>query len=162
MAPAQPWVFPRVALAVAAAVVLIIGAGYAAGRTAALDLRQTEARELRFTPSGELESLARCDGGGSIPMRMSAGKATILLAHTGSEIPAHRLGDVLHLARARAELERDIAVLLRRAVSNDLAIVELEHRDRHVIARVRKDASHAELLCDHAGAHCLSLFFLRA
>jgi hypothetical protein len=90
LAPAQPWVFPRVALAVAAAVVLIIGAGYAAGRTAALDLRQVEARELRFTPSGELESLARCDGS-SIPLRMSAGKATVLLAHTGSEIPAHRL-----------------------------------------------------------------------
>ena len=91
LAQAKPWVFPRVALAVAAAVVLIIGAGYAAGRTAALDLRQTEVRELRFTPSGELKSLARCDGGGSIPLRMSAGKATILLAHTGSEIPAHRL-----------------------------------------------------------------------
>ena len=65
LAPAKRWVFPRVALAVAAAVVLIIGAGYAAGRTAALDLRQTEARELRFTPSGELESLARCDGNGA-------------------------------------------------------------------------------------------------
>ena len=91
LAPAQPWVFPRVALAVAAAVVLIIGAGYAAGRTAALDLRQVEARELRFTPSGELESLARCDGNGAIPLRMSAGKATILLAHTGSEVSLHRL-----------------------------------------------------------------------
>jgi len=91
LAPAQPWVFPRVALAVAAAVVLIIGAGYAAGRTAALDLRQVEARELRFTPSGQLETLARCDSGSTIPLRMTAGKATILLAHTGSDIPAHRL-----------------------------------------------------------------------
>jgi hypothetical protein len=91
LASAKAWVFPRVALTVAAAVVLIIGAGYAAGRTAALDLRQREARELHITPSGELESLARCDGGGAMPLRLSSGKATILLAHTSSEMPVHRL-----------------------------------------------------------------------
>ena len=91
LAQAKPWVFPRVALAVAASVVLIIGAGYAASRTASLDLRQIEARELRISQSGELGSLARCDGGGTMPLRMNAGKATILLAHTSSETPAHRL-----------------------------------------------------------------------
>jgi hypothetical protein len=91
LAPAKPWVFPRVALAVAAAVMLIIGAGYAASRTASLDLRQIEARELRITQSGELGGLARCDGGGAMPVRMSSGKATILLAHTSSETPAHSL-----------------------------------------------------------------------
>ena len=89
LAPANPWVFPRVALAVAASVVLIIGAGYAASRTASLDLRQIEARELR--QSGELGSLARCDAGGAMPLRMTSGKATILLAHISSETPAHSL-----------------------------------------------------------------------
>ena len=88
LAPAKRWVFPRVAVAVAAAIVLIIGGGYAASRTAALDLRQVEARELRGTTS---ESLARCDAGPSIPLQMNSGKATILLAHTVSEMPAHTL-----------------------------------------------------------------------
>jgi hypothetical protein len=88
LAPAKRWVFPRVAVAVAAAVVLIIGGGYAASRTAALDLRQVEARELRSTTS---ENLARCDAGPSIPLQMNSGKATILLAHTVSEMPAHTL-----------------------------------------------------------------------
>jgi hypothetical protein len=91
LAPARRWVFPRVAVAVAAAVVMIIGGGYAASRTPALDLRQVEARELRGTKSGEIENLSRCDGGASIPLRMSAGKATVLLAHTSSEMPAHTL-----------------------------------------------------------------------
>ena len=45
-APARRWEFPRVALAVAAAVVMIIGGGYAASRTAALDSRELAAREL--------------------------------------------------------------------------------------------------------------------
>ena len=91
LAQAKPWVFPRVALAVAASVVLIIGAGYAASRTASLDLRQIEARELRISQPGELGRLARCDGGGSMPVQMTSGKATILLAHTSSETPVHTL-----------------------------------------------------------------------
>jgi hypothetical protein len=45
-APARRWEFPRVALALAAAVVMIIGGGYAASRTAALDSRELAAREL--------------------------------------------------------------------------------------------------------------------
>src|SRR6185312_1900298 len=70
------------------------------------------------------------------------------------EVAAHRLRDVLYLASARAELQRDVAVLFRRAVREHLAAFDLEHSHRHVLARVRKDAGHADLLCDHAGAHC--------
>src|SRR5690606_29436831 len=69
------------------------------------------------------------------------------------KVAAHRLGDILRLARADTELQRLIAVLVGRAVRDDLAIVELQHRDRHVLAPVREDAGHAELLCDYAGAH---------
>ena len=51
---------------------------------------------------------------------------------------------------AEAELNGGVAVLFHGAVSDDLTAVELEHRDRHVLARVREDAGHAHLLCDNA------------
>jgi hypothetical protein len=122
-APAKRWEFPRVALAVAAAVVTIIAGGYAASRTAALDLRQLAARELHGAQTVEFAStdpvaiaawarreagldgplrpaegvhltgarLLRCDGGAAIPLQLNAGKATVLLAHSGLEMPAHNL-----------------------------------------------------------------------
>ena len=78
--------FPRVALAMAAAIVMIIGAGYAAGRTAALDLRREAAR--RCCPATVRRRTARrrpplrCDGGAASPVRVNSGRATVLLAHT--------------------------------------------------------------------------------
>ena len=66
--------FPRVALAVAAAVVMIIGAGYAASRTAALDLRR-EARvnvapaAARRCATAPAARPLRCDGGAAMHRR---------------------------------------------------------------------------------------------
>jgi hypothetical protein len=120
---ARRWEFPRVALAVAAAVVTIIAGGYAASRTAALDLRQLAARELRGAQTVEFAStdpvaiaawlrreagvdgplrpaegahlagarLLRCDRGATVPLQLNAGKATVLLAHSAFEMPAHDL-----------------------------------------------------------------------
>src|SRR6516162_3051793 len=69
------------------------------------------------------------------------------------EMAAVRLGQVLRPARAGAELQRHVAVLVLGAVGDDLAIGEAQHCDRHVLAAVRKDARHSDLLCDHPGTH---------
>src|SRR5215468_196925 len=69
------------------------------------------------------------------------------------EMTAVRLGQVLWSARAGAELQRHVAILVLGAVGDDLAIGEAQHRDRHVLATVRKDAGHPDLLCDHSGTH---------
>src|SRR6516225_1491711 len=69
------------------------------------------------------------------------------------EMAAFRLGQILRSARAGAELQRHVAVLVLGAVGDDLAIGEAQHRNRHVLASVRKDARHPDLLCDHPGTH---------
>ena len=53
------------------------------------------------------------------------------------EMAAVGLGRALHLARAGAELQRDVAVLLLGAVGDDLAIAQPQHRHRHVLAGSR-------------------------
>ena len=72
--PPKRWEFPRVALAVAAAVVMIIGGGYAASRTAALDLRQGTAWQLHGTATARVHFLrqtaappAAPQAGGDVP-----------------------------------------------------------------------------------------------
>ena len=55
-APPKRREFPRAWLAVAAAVVLVLGGGYAASRIAALDLRQSAARQLRSVETVESAS----------------------------------------------------------------------------------------------------------
>jgi hypothetical protein len=77
-----------VALTVAAAVALIIGGSVAAGRTTALDLRSAAGVDA-VRGSAEDVRLVRCDGGAGLPVRVNAGNATFLLAHEGSEMPAH-------------------------------------------------------------------------
>ena len=87
LAPARRRVFPRVALTVAAAVVFIIGASVAAGRTAALDLRSAAGVDVVRESAADVR-LVRCDGGAGLPVRVNAGKPTVLLAHSSSEMPA--------------------------------------------------------------------------
>ena len=107
--------FPGAVLAVAAAVVLVIGGGYAASRTAAFDVRQLTAKELRGTRTVEsgstrpvavaawlgreagLDVVQGCDGATDKRFQRNAGKATVLVAHARSEglagwkIPEHSL-----------------------------------------------------------------------
>ena len=95
LAPAKRREFPRVALAVAAAVVLIIGAGYAAGRTAALDLRREARVNVALRPLDDAQLAGarplRCDGGAAAPAPVNAAKATVLLAHYSLEIAGSSL-----------------------------------------------------------------------
>jgi hypothetical protein len=94
-APAKRWEIPRLALAVAATVVLVIGGSFAASRTEALDLRREAGVGVSMRPAeGEQLTgarLIRCDGGAGMPLQMNADKATILLAHSGSERSGHTL-----------------------------------------------------------------------
>src|SRR4051794_32146586 len=87
--------FPRVALAIAAAVVMIIGAGYAAGRTSALDLRLEARANVTLQPLDEGQLAAarplRCDGGAASPAPVNSARATVLLAHYSIEPPAHSM-----------------------------------------------------------------------
>ena len=82
------------------------------------------------------------------------------------ETAALGLARVLHLAGAGTELERDVAVFFLVAMRDDLALRKTQHRDRHMVAGIGKDAGHADLLSDHSGAHirnpCLSRPRLRA
>ena len=76
------------------------------------------------------------------------------------ELAALRLGDILRLDSAGAELEGGIAVLLLRALAHDLAVLEIEHGHGDVCAIIQEQAGHAQLLCDQTRTHRLlpSLF----
>src|SRR4051794_12064663 len=74
--------------------------------------------------------------------------------HLGNgELPAFRFRQIDGLARARTELQRDITVLLSRAVTQHLAMAPLQHGHRDMFAGLCKDPRHPDLLCDHSGAH---------
>jgi hypothetical protein len=93
-APAKRWELPRMALAVAAAVILVIGGSYAASRTEALDLRAGGVGvSVRPAAGDDLTGarLRRCDGGADMPLRVTADRAIVLLAHSGFERSAHTL-----------------------------------------------------------------------
>src|SRR5438477_1792209 len=69
------------------------------------------------------------------------------------ELAALGFRHVDRLAAARAELQRDITVLLGGEVTDDLAVAELEHGHGDMFAGLREDPRHPDLLCDHSGAH---------
>src|SRR5580700_2848916 len=69
------------------------------------------------------------------------------------EVAPVGLGGALYLALAGAELQRDIAVLVLGAVSDDLAIAQAKHRHRHMLACLGEEARHPDLLCEHSGTH---------
>src|SRR5260370_29986217 len=76
------------------------------------------------------------------------------------ELAALRLRQIDGLAGAGAELQRDVTVLLGRAVAQNLAIAQLQHGHGDMLAGLRKDPRHPDLLCDHSGAHrCASCSF---
>src|SRR3954451_21528882 len=77
------------------------------------------------------------------------------------KLAALRLRQIYGLAASRAELQRGVTVLLAGAVTQHLAIAQLEHGHRDVLTGLGKDPCHPDLLCDHSGAHrrasCLSV-----
>src|SRR3954469_8063207 len=69
------------------------------------------------------------------------------------ELAALRLRQIDGLAGAGTELQRHVTVLLGRAVTQHLAIAQLQHGHGDMFAGLRKDPRHPDLLCDHSGAH---------
>src|SRR3982074_1081434 len=69
------------------------------------------------------------------------------------ELAAFGLRQIDGLARARTELQRHVTVLLGRALTQHLAIAQLQHSHGDMFAGLRKDPRHPDLLCDHSGAH---------
>ena len=91
LAPAKRRELSRAVLTVAAGVVLLIGGGYTAVRTAALaklPRRASTGVEVRLVAANSVPPAAfrflRCDGGAGMRPQLTAGKATVLLAHAGS------------------------------------------------------------------------------
>ena len=70
-----------------------------------------------------------------------------------AERGALRLGDVLRLRLARAELDGGIAVTVHFAAADDLQLFQLQDGNRHVPTVRLEQAGHSDLLRDHAGAH---------
>src|SRR5258708_6307350 len=66
------------------------------------------------------------------------------------ELAALRLRQIDGLARTRTELQRDITVLLGRAVTQHLAVAQLQHGHGDMFAGLRQDPRHPDLLCDHS------------
>src|SRR5206468_10613537 len=64
-----------------------------------------------------------------------------------------RLGDILRLGLARAELDGGVAVAVGFAAADDLQLVQLQDGDRHVPSVRLEQTGHSDLLGDHAGAH---------
>ena len=90
------------------------------------------------------------------------GELALGLDFGDGEMAAVGLGRALHLARAGAELQRHVAVLLLGAVSHDLAIAEPEHRHRHVLAGLGEQPRHPDFLREHPGTHFYPLRALTA
>jgi hypothetical protein len=72
------------------------------------------------------------------------------------EVTTLRFRHILGFRGAHAELHRRIAIRLLRSHGDDLAVVDLQHRHRDVVALFGEDARHAELLSEETGTHRLS------
>ena len=71
-----------------------------------------------------------------------------------AEIAAVGLAHIVGAARARAELQRDIAVLVLGAMGDHLALRKAQHRHRHVLTGFGEHPGHSDLLRDHSRTHC--------
>src|SRR3954451_7441269 len=77
--------FPGAVLGVAAAVIMIVAAGYAASTSRTLDLYPAPARVALVSWNAEDNAL-RCDGGAGLSLPLRNANATELLAHHGGSI----------------------------------------------------------------------------
>jgi hypothetical protein len=69
------------------------------------------------------------------------------------EVTALRLGDILGLGNASAQLKGDITVALDFLTCDDLRTLKAEDRDGDVTSVVLEQAGHPDFLSDHASAH---------
>ena len=69
------------------------------------------------------------------------------------EVTTVGLAHIVGTAHARSELKRDVTVLVLGAVGNDLALLKLQHRDRHVFSGLGEHPGHSDLFCDDTRTH---------
>src|ERR1700736_475652 len=112
--------------------------------------------------AGDVDELAddemvRLDFGADRDQRVLAhaelGDLALRLDLGDGELAALCLRQIDGLAGTGTELQRDITVLLGRAVTQHLAIAQLQRGHGDMFAGLRKDPRHPDLLCDHSGAH---------
>src|SRR3546814_7701605 len=68
------------------------------------------------------------------------------------EVAALRLGDILDLRDARAELNRDITVTLDFLAGHDLIALKGQNRNRNMTSVFLEQTGHPDLLSDHASS----------
>ena len=73
----------------------------------------------------------------------------------GGILPALGLAHILDLDGARAQLQRDIAVLFLRALAHHLAALQRQDGNGNMSAVICEDAGHSQLLCDQSRTHRL-------
>ena len=81
------------------------------------------------------------------------GNLRLWLDFSLAEGSALRLGDILRLRLAGAELDGGVAVTIHFTTADDLHLVQLQDGNRHVPTVRLEQAGHSDLLRDHAGAH---------
>jgi hypothetical protein len=57
-----------------------------------------------------------------------------------------RLRYIFDLGAACAKLDRSVAIAILGPMRHDLAAIELQHRNRHMLASGSEDAGHADFL----------------
>src|SRR5215208_5980299 len=73
-------------------------------------------------------------------------------------MPALRLWQILHSYRTGPELQGGVAVLIDSLVRNNLALVELQHRNGYMLPVWCEHPRHAQLLCDDTCTHRFNSF----
>jgi hypothetical protein len=69
------------------------------------------------------------------------------------EMAALRLGDILDLRDARAELNGDITVTINFFAGHDLIALKGKNRNRHMPSVLLEQTGHPDFFSDHACAH---------
>ena len=64
------------------------------------------------------------------------------------EMAALGLGEIVHLDAARSQLDGGISVLVLGLVSDDLALIELQHGHGNMLPFIGEEPRHSQLLCD--------------
>jgi hypothetical protein len=84
-----------------------------------------------------------------------------LRAHIGlGEVAALRGGGPFGLGLASAKLDGGIAIPVGGALRHDLQAVQLQDRDRNLLAVCQEQPGHAQLFCDNSRAHRFALLKL--
>ncbi len=74
------------------------------------------------------------------------GELELRLDRGASELAALRVRNVLRLGPADAELDSRMAVLFIRALADNLAVVQLQHRDRYMTSVICEETGHSDRL----------------